>query len=110
MNYEDMNLNVTIDDELEELIPNYLRNKRDQIIIMRDAYRHRDYDNLASVAHQLAGSAGGYGFDDLTRISLKLEDAALKKVEDSIIEEYINSIEKYVDNVNITYAPDIMSA
>lgn len=45
------------------------------------AWKQKDWDNLASLSHSLKGSAGMFGFPDITDKAAQLEQAARKKDE-----------------------------
>lgn len=52
-----------------------------------------DLDRLASMAHQLKGSAGGYGFDSIGHAAAELEQETLS------IEADLSSVRERVENL-----------
>jgi HPt (histidine-containing phosphotransfer) domain-containing protein len=59
-----------IDDELLEM---YIAEMPDRIEAFRVAFESNDRDGLKRLAHQLAGSAGSYGFPLLSQRARRLE-------------------------------------
>lgn len=70
-------LRVRIDADLADLIPRYLDNRRVDLRDARDALRIGDYARLQRIGHNIRGSGGGYGFDQLAQIGNRLEQAGI---------------------------------
>ena len=70
-------LPVRIDADLADLIPGYLDNRRVDLRDARDALRIGDYARLQRIGHNIRGSGGGYGFDQLVQIGTRLEQAGI---------------------------------
>lgn len=84
---------ITVDADLEDLIPGFLENRARELETLRAAIRDGNFQSLQSIGHSMKGVGGGYGFDGITDIGRDLESAA--KVQDL---EGINAlIEKYGD-------------
>ena len=68
---------VKIDDEdILEMIPDYLDNRRAELEALENAVNQKDFDTLRGLGHKMKGSGGGYGLDLITEIGGKLETAA----------------------------------
>ncbi len=61
------------DPEMRELIAMFVTDLRERIEDVAEALREGDAPALASLAHQLKGSAGGYGFQSITDRAARLE-------------------------------------
>jgi HPt (histidine-containing phosphotransfer) domain-containing protein len=92
---------VHIDDEdVLELAPGYLVNRRKELPTLRNALAQRDFETLRSLGHKMKGSGGGYGFEYITGIGVNLESFA--KVQDAPpIERIIAELQDYLDRVEI---------
>jgi len=92
---------IHIDDEdLLELSPVYLANRRNELAVLRDAVAQRDFATLLSLGHKMKGSGGGFGFDRITEIGGNLESSA--KAQDApAIEREIAALRDYLDRVEI---------
>ncbi|VAV84645.1 hypothetical protein MNBD_DELTA01-1852 [hydrothermal vent metagenome] len=92
-------ITVVIDEDLEDLIPGYMKNRRSDIEKITAALLTGDLETIRIIGHSMKGSGGGYGFDPVTDIGGALEEAAkgsnteeIKKQAEAL-SEYINSIE-----------------
>ena len=69
----------SVPDDLRDLIPNYLRNRRNELKELPDRLKNGDYNWLQRLGHNLKGSGDGYGFPYLSSIGDRMEIAAEKK-------------------------------
>lgn len=98
----DERITVSIDEDLEDLIPGFLENRRADIEKINTAIKEADYFSISRLGHSIKGVGGGYGFDEISIIGEKIEHAAKEEDEKRIIdlcEDYIN----YLDNIHIVY-------
>jgi HPt (histidine-containing phosphotransfer) domain-containing protein len=93
---------VTVDEDLEELIPGFLKNRNKDVPVLREAFAQQDIDKLQSVGHSLKGVGGGYGFDFLSEIGAEIENAAKQKNLD-VMEELINRLADYLERVDVVF-------
>ena len=63
------------DEDLADLIPMFIDELETRVQQLRDAFETQDAQTLREVAHKVRGSAGGYGFPDLTDFAGQVEDA-----------------------------------
>ena len=84
---------VTVDADLEDLIPGFLENRARELETLRAALRDGNFQSLQSIGHSMKGVGGGYGFDGITDIGRDLENTA--KLQD--LEGISALIEKYAD-------------
>jgi HPt (histidine-containing phosphotransfer) domain-containing protein len=61
------------DPEMLELVEIFVSEVPDKVDRIRNCESSQNWDELKRAAHQLKGSAGGYGFDALTPIADQLE-------------------------------------
>lgn len=93
---------VVIDEDLEDLIPGYMDNRRADIENIKTALEDGDFETIRILGHSMKGSGGGYGFDPITDIGAAIEQAA----KDSNMEEIRNQIEslsEYINNIEVVY-------
>lgn len=95
---------VIIDEELEDLIPGYLENRRQDITLILSALERNDFETIRAIGHKMKGSGGGYGFDRITEIGRDLE-AAAKRAINRDIQERIHELRDYLDRVQIVFQP-----
>ena len=102
MSESDEKIVVKIDPDLEDLIPDYLKNRRNDIETMRSDLSSGDFETIRITGHSMKGSGGGYGFDHITEIGKCIEDAAKAKNEDEINKQ-ISELASYLDRVSVVY-------
>ena len=92
---------VHIDDEdIFELIPDYLESRRGELDILRDAVVKKDFEVLQSYGHKMKGSGGGYGFDRISEIGGKLESYA--KAQDLLATaKEVDDLRDYLDRLEV---------
>ncbi len=98
----DKKITVVVEEDLQELIPGYLENRRKDIATIREALAVKDYEAIRSLGHKMKGSGGGYGFDAITDIGRALEDAA-KGDHAEEIEKQTEILASYLERVEVVY-------
>jgi HPt (histidine-containing phosphotransfer) domain-containing protein len=99
---DDNAFTITIDKDLEDLIPGYIENRRKDIASIREALGKNDLETIRILGHSMKGSGGGYGFDAITDIGKRIEEAA-KKMEKEEIMRQISALSEYITSINIVY-------
>lgn len=67
---------VQVDADLEDLIPGYLQNRRQDVDSILQALEKQDFETIRILGHTMKGTGGGYGFDAITELGRALEEAA----------------------------------
>jgi HPt (histidine-containing phosphotransfer) domain-containing protein len=93
---------VTIDKDLEDLIPGYIENRYGDIKSIRAALVTRDFDAIRVLGHSMKGSGGGYGFDAITDIGKTIEDAA-KAGNSAAVSDAVERLLHYLGQVEVVY-------
>jgi len=63
------------DPELGDLVEMYVQEMPQRIESLADCVSMQDWTRLGCLAHQIKGSAGSYGFEQLTHLAASLENA-----------------------------------
>ena len=95
-------ISVSIDKDLEELIPGFLENRHKDIDSLRAALAANDAENLRAIGHNLKGVGGGYGFDEISNLGAEIETKAKSGVLDGV-DTLIDSMADYLERIDITY-------
>ncbi len=93
---------VEVDRDLEDLVPQYLQNKRKDAQKIREALDKGEFDTVRVLGHSMAGSGGGYGFPGITRIGRNIERYALAKDADAV-RGSVHELEIYLSRVVVEY-------
>ncbi len=91
--------------DLEDLVPEFLENRQQDVISLKEMAQGGDFDTIKRIGHNLKGSGGGYGFDEITEIGARIEEAAKENDEKVIIRE-TESLSDYLTNVTIVWEDD----
>lgn len=62
-----------------DLVEYFLGQLPDRIELLRVAYTGNDRTTLTTLAHQLKGAAGGYGYPSITESAAELERSAMSE-------------------------------
>jgi HPt (histidine-containing phosphotransfer) domain-containing protein len=85
---------LAADADLAELVVMFVEEMPGRVRAFRAQFESENWDELARLAHQLKGSAGSYGFDQITPFAARLESA----IRDSGARETIDiALEELVD-------------
>jgi HPt (histidine-containing phosphotransfer) domain-containing protein len=93
---------VSIDADLEDLIPGYLENRREDCQATLQALERGDYETIRVLGHTMKGTGGGYGFDAITEMGKTLEEAA-KRNEPAVIRQTVSDLAHYLQAVEIVF-------
>lgn len=93
---------VTVDADLEDLIPGYLENRRQDCHAMLQALARGEYETIRVLGHTMKGTGGGYGFDAITEMGKTLEEAA-KRSDPAVIRQTVSDLAQYLQAVEIVF-------
>lgn len=72
-------IQVVVDQELDALIPDFMKRRKQELTEMKEALNKNDFETLSTLGHKLKGSAGSYGFAGLSTIGKSIEEKAQLK-------------------------------
>lgn len=93
---------VTIDSDLEEIVPGFLENRKKDLLQIQEHLQSSSWAHIESIAHKLAGNAGSYGFNDLGEIGANLEDAC-QASDIEAIKLYCEQYRDYMESLQVEY-------
>jgi len=91
-----------IDTDLEDLIPDFLSNRREDIVLINQHLSDGNLTEVRRLGHSMKGSGGGYGFDEVSQIGSQIETAA-EAADVAIIKEQLELLSEYIENVKIVW-------
>lgn len=95
-------LEVRPDPDLQDLIPSFMDNRRNELAEMERALENGDYETLRRLAHTWKGICRPYGFLQLEVLSRSLEEAA-EKEDKAETKDLLSAIRDHLDKVKIIY-------
>ncbi|MCS7204200.1 MAG: Hpt domain-containing protein [Leptospiraceae bacterium] len=98
-----MKYKVEISKEIQDIVPVFLEEFDKNVKLLEQAIDSQDYETIRSITHKIKGSAGGYGFHQISEYSKVIENLAKNR---SPIEQIQNQFKKMIDyyhNMEIIY-------
>ena len=95
-------ITVSIDPDLEELVPGFLENRRKDVVALTSAMQNRDVKTARLLGHRMKGDGGGYGLQEISQIGEGLEQAAIKE-DWKLIAEKTGALAAFLDQVHVVY-------
>jgi HPt (histidine-containing phosphotransfer) domain-containing protein len=94
-------IQVHIDADLEDMIPEYLANRHRDVELIYKALAASDYETIRIAGHSMKGG-GGYGFDVIIVYGHILENAANNNNSEEICKT-IESLKRFLEVVEVIY-------
>ncbi len=83
---------------IAEQVPAYLRNCRQNVIDMGDALDRVDFETVTILGHNMSGSGGMFGFQEITDIGAALQLAA-ESADNAASRKWVGELSSYLDRV-----------
>ena len=93
---------VTVDRDLEDLIPVFIKNRHKELDTLRVALAAADFDQLRQLGHRMKGVGNSYGFDHVSTLGKYIEDGA-RSGDRASLDARIREYADYLARVQITY-------
>ena len=87
---------------IEEAIPLFLDITRQDLQSLYDALGTQDYSKIRFIGHDLKGSGGGYGFDEISNLGKFIEEAA-KRSDGEEIGKHVSALADYLNRVEVVF-------
>lgn len=93
---------VQIDPDLQDIVPGFLDNRRNDILTIRSAIPRGDFEAIRMLGHRLKGDGGGYGFEAISEMGAVIEQAAARQDTQALLQQ-TQAIEDYLNRVEVVY-------
>jgi len=95
---------VDVDPEVEELVPEYLAQRKREIAVFEDLVRHSDFDSIRVLAHNMKGNGRSFGFPALTDFGAAMELSA-RQCSVASLSQQLRELTSYLNRVQLKTAP-----
>lgn len=95
---------VKVDADLEELMPDFLKEIEDALKAMNGLCEDNDWENLVRLSHGYKGASATYGLADLSNIFLEIEKNS-KNADKEMIRNCLREAANYISAIKIEYVP-----
>ncbi|MNJ93392.1 Hpt domain protein [compost metagenome] len=93
---------VEIDADLQDLIPQFLANRKNDISSLEELVSKNDLEAIAQLAHKVKGAAAGYGFHELSQYASQMEQAA-KKNDSNPLPDLAKSMREHFERIEVRF-------
>ena len=93
---------VSVDPDLEDLVPGFLENRRKDAAALIQANQTRDLKTVRLLGHRMKGDGGGYGFQAISEIGEALEQAACRE-DWKVIGQKTDALSTFLAQVDVVY-------
>ena len=93
---------VRPDKDLEDLIPSFMQNRRNELVEIDAAVKGQDFEFIRRLAHTWKGICRPYGFIHLETLSKSLEQSG-EREDINAITQLAAEIRDYIENVRIVF-------
>jgi PAS domain S-box-containing protein len=94
---------VVIEKDLEDLIPDYLAKRSSEVVELLSALENNNFPQIQATGHKLRGSAGSYGFNELSEIGKELEEKS-KVCDATSITHALTQYQHYLKRVKVSFS------
>jgi hypothetical protein len=93
---------VYIERDLEYLVPDYLDNRKKDVVLIHEALMKEDFESIRIMGHNMKGTGGGYGFEAISVFGAELQEAAINR-NTGAISRLAGELMDYIGRVEIVY-------
>jgi len=91
---------VRANPKFADLIPEFLRNRRQDISVILDALDRGDFETVGNLGHDMKGAGGSYGFQAITNIGAALTQAA-ESLDNDTSRKWVGELSRYLDRIEV---------
>jgi len=95
-------ITLTIDSDLEDIVPIFLRNRQKDIETLRTSLAAKDFETIRMLGHRMKGDGAGYGFQAVSDMGGAMELAAGRH-DDPAIERLTAQLADFLSRVTVVY-------
>ncbi len=93
---------LSIDENLKELIPDYLDRKSLEVDSIFELLSKMDGEGIARIGHNMLGTGSPYGFNEISRLG-KIIELSAKEQKWDVIHTMATELKQYLQNIELTY-------
>lgn len=93
---------VQVNPRIGDIVESYLQHRNKELDSLLEALEQGAFDQIKHVAHDLVGTGGSFGFEDMTVIGRSLESAADNRQTDEI-KSLVEELAVYLSRVEVVY-------
>jgi HPt (histidine-containing phosphotransfer) domain-containing protein len=95
-------ITVVVAKDLEDLVPNFMKNRSKELHTLRATLAAGDFDQLRQLGHRMRGVGNSYGFEKVSALGKQIEDGA-RSGDRAGLEASIAGYADYLAKVEVAY-------
>lgn len=95
-------ITVRLDPELQPIVPKYLANRARDCDALREQARSGAFADAKRLGHNMKGTGGGYGFEEVSRLGNLIEVAAVAG-DAAQIHALAGELAEYLGRITVVY-------
>ncbi len=95
-------ITVKVGAELAEIVPVFLKNRVSDLPLLKSAIGKGDRETVQRLGHIMKGAGAGCGFEAITKIGIRIEEAA-RKGELEKARVALNELASYLESIEVVY-------
>src|SRR5215208_3564192 len=99
---DDSRYKVTVERDIEDLIPVFMKNRHKELDTLRVALAAADFEQLRQLGHRMKGVGNSYGFDHVSTLGGHIE-AGARSGDRGALQASISEYDEYLSKVQIAY-------
>jgi hypothetical protein len=93
---------VRIDPDLKEIVPGFLDNRRRDLKTLERCLQEQELETVRLLGHRMRGDGGGYGFERISEIGSRLEQAAVIR-DFATLRDQCSELQDFLTRVEVLY-------
>ncbi len=93
---------IQVNPRIGDIVDSYLEHRNKDVESLLEALNRGEFDHIRHLAHDLVGTGGSFGFEDMSLIGRSLESAAVNQ-ETEEIKLLVGDLAEYLSNVKVVY-------
>ncbi len=93
---------IRLDPDIQSIVPKYLDNRAKDCVLIREHAASSAFADAKRLGHNMKGTGGGYGFEEISRLGARIETAAGAGEADRLL-ELADELAQYLARVKPVY-------
>jgi len=93
---------IRLDAEMQGIVPKYLANRAKDCDALREQAANSGFADAKRLGHNMKGTGGGYGFEEISRLGACIEAAAATGAADQLL-ALADELARYLARVKPVY-------
>ena len=93
---------IKINSNLKELVPKFIQNREKDAQSISKNIEEYNFERIQNTANSMKDTSAGYGFSEITKLGIEIEDSA-KNQDIDRIKKLVTALSHYLDNIEVKF-------